>query len=141
MVDKSTYEADTVTLSFSCTTCPSECTLTVSASQDADGTVTAIHSVEGNRCPRGGAFARQELTCPMRVLTSTVQVRNGEDTLVPVRTATAIPLAIHADAMDAIRTMAVDAPVSMGDVIAADLLGSGVDLIASMDIPAKPQFN
>ncbi|MFR3876937.1 MAG: hypothetical protein ACLTYW_00860 [Collinsella sp.] len=30
-----------------------------------------VRSVTGNRCPRGDKFAHQELTCPMRVLTTT----------------------------------------------------------------------
>ena len=55
----------TETLRFNCTTCPSECLLTVEAEHDANGTVVEVRSVTGNNCPRGDTFAHQELTCPM----------------------------------------------------------------------------
>ena len=118
---------------FHCTTCPSECMLTVVVEPQADGTVRAS-SVTGNRCPRGKAFAEQEVFCPVRVLASTVVVRGGEEKLLPVRTATAIPRAQHMEAMELIRHTAVDAPVKMGDVIIPNILGTGVDLVASMDV-------
>lgn len=88
----------------------------------------------GNSCPRGDTFAHQELTCPMRVLTTTVAVSGGDEALLPVRTAEAIPLAVHAQAMDLIRGLVVNAPIRMGDVVLKDLLNTGIDLIASMDI-------
>ena len=86
------------TLKFNCTTCPSECLLTVEVERDADG-VAEVRSVAGNSCPRGDKFAHQELICPMRVLTTTVAVSGGDEALLPVRTAEAIPLALHAQAM------------------------------------------
>lgn len=124
----------TETLQFNCTTCPSECLLTVEVERDANGSVAAVRSVAGNSCPRGDKFAHQELTCPMRVLTTTVAVSGGDEALLPVRTAEAIPLSLHAQAMDLIRGMVVEAPIRMGDIVLEDLLGTNIDLIASMDI-------
>ena len=124
----------TETLQFNCTTCPSECLLTVEMERDANGAVTAVRSVTGNSCPRGDKFAHQELTCSMRVLTTTVAVSGGDEALLPVRTAEAIPLTLHAQAMDLIRGVVVDAPIRMGDVVLEDLLGTNIDLAASMDI-------
>lgn len=128
--------SDTVieTLQFNCTTCPSECLLTVEVERDADGNVAEVRSVTGNSCPRGNKFAHQELTCPMRVLTTTVAVSCGDEALLPVRTAEAIPLELHAKAMDLIRGLVVKAPIRMGDVVLPNLLDTGTDLIASMDI-------
>lgn len=100
----------TETLQFNCTTCPSECLLTVEVERDADGAVVEVRSVTGNNCPRGDKFAHQELTCPMRVLTTTVAASGGDEALLPVRTAEAIPLALHAQAMDLIRGLVVNAP-------------------------------
>ena len=122
------------TLQFNCTTCPSECLLTVEVEHDTDGAVAEVHSVTGNSCPRGDTFAHQELTCPMRVLTTTVAVSGGDEALLPVRTAEAIPLELHAQAMDLIRGLVVDAPIRMGDVVQEDLLGTNIDLVASMNI-------
>lgn len=122
------------TLQFNCTTCPSECLLTVEVERDADGHVAEVHSVTGNSCPRGDKFAHQELTCPTRVLTTTVAVSGGGETLLPVRTAEAIPLALHAQAMNLIRGLVVNAPIRMGDVVLENLLNTNIDLIASMNI-------
>ena len=122
------------TLQFNCTTCPSECLLTVEVKRDTDGAVAEVRSVTGNNCPRGDKFAHQELTCPMRVLTTTVAVSGGDEALLPVRTADAIPLALHAQAMALIRGLVVNAPIRMGDVVLEDLLGTNIDLVASMNI-------
>lgn len=122
------------TLQLNCTTCPSECLLTVEVERDSNGAVVEVRSVTGNNCPRGDTFAHQELTCPMRVLTTTVAVSGGNEALLPVRTAEAIPLALHTQAMDLIRGVVVEAPIRMGDVVLEDLLGTNIDLVASMDI-------
>lgn len=122
------------TLQFNCTTCPSECLLTVEVERDANGAVAAVRFVTGNSCPRGDKFAHQELTCPMRVLTTTVAVSGGDEALLPVRTAEAIPLTLHAQAMNLLRGAVIDAPIRMGDIVLPNLLNTGIDLIASMDI-------
>lgn len=122
------------TLKFNCTTCPSECLLTGEIERSADGALVEVRSVTGNSCPRGDKFAHQELTCPMRVLTTTVAVSGGDEALLPVRTAEAIPLALHAQTMTLIRDLVVNAPIRMGDVVLEDLLGTNIDLVASMDI-------
>lgn len=122
------------TLQFNCTTCPSECLLTVEIERESDGSVAAVRSVTGNSCPRGDKFARQELSCPMRVLTTTVAVSGGNEALLPVRTAEAIPLELHTQAMALIRGLVVEAPIHMGDVVLENLLDTNVNLVASMDI-------
>lgn len=124
----------TETLQFNCTTCPSECLLTVEVERDANGAVVKVRSVTGNNCPRGDKFAHQELTRPMRVLTTTVAVSGDDEALLPVRTAEAIPLALHAQTMTLIRDLVVNAPIRMGDVVLEDLLGTNIDLVASMNI-------
>lgn len=70
----------------------------------------------------------------MRVLTTTVAVSGGDEALLPVRTAEAIPLALHAQAMNLIRGLVVNAPIRIGDVVLENLLGTNINLIASMDI-------
>lgn len=122
------------TLQFNCTTCPSECLLTVKVERTADGHVAEVRSVTGNSCPRGDKFAHQEPTRPMRVLTTTVAVSGGDETLLPVRTAEAIPLELHAQAMARIRGLVIDAPIRMGDIVLENLLDTNINLIASMDI-------
>jgi CxxC motif-containing protein len=91
--------------------------------------------VTGNRCPRGEAFARQEVVCPVRVITSTVLLRreDGGEALLPVRSSEAFALNKHAQTMELLRHVVVRAPVRMGDIVIRDLLGTGVDLVASCD--------
>lgn len=120
---------------FHCTTCPSECSLSVEVSIDGTGAARAV-SVQGNRCKRGRIFAEQEITRPMRILATTVVVDGGDERLLPVRTAQPIPRDLHMRAMEDIRHARVTAPVRMGDIVMSDLLGTGVDLVASMDVAA-----
>lgn len=117
-----------------CTTCPSECLLTVEVELDSQGVEVSVREVHGNSCPRGAAFARQDMTCPMRILTTTVAVLGGTEALLPVRTAEAIPLEAHARAMDALRGVTVSVPVSMGDVVVHNIVGTGVDVVASLSM-------
>lgn len=70
----------------------------------------------------------------MRVLTTTVAVSGGDEALLPVRTAEAIPLELQAQAMALIRGLVVNAPIRMGDIMLEDLLDTNINLIASMDI-------
>ena len=122
------------TLQFNCTTCPSECLLTVEVKRGADGAVAEVYSVAGNSCPRGDKFAHQELTCPMRVLTTTVAVSGGDEALLPVRTADAIPLGTPRPGHGPHPRLGHRSPIRMGDVVLEDLLNTGINLIASMDI-------
>lgn len=113
-----------------CTTCPTECQLYVEV--DETGSVKAV---TGNRCPRGEAFGRQEVICPMRILSSTVCITGASsgDALIPVRTQKAIPLAHQKDVMALIDRIEVQAPIHMGDIVITDAAGTGVDVIASCD--------
>ena len=44
------------------------------------------NKVTGNTCPRGAEYGINEVTNPVRVITSTVKVKNGEIPVVPVKT-------------------------------------------------------
>lgn len=121
---------------FHCTTCPSECALTIETRID-ENEVEHVLSVQGNRCARGRKFAEQEIIRPMRILATTIVVREGDEKLLPVRTARPIPRDLHLSAMRDIRHASVTAPVHMGDVVMSDLLGTGVDLVASMNVDAQ----
>lgn len=131
-----TTTAASTTRHFHCTTCPSECALTIETRIDENG-VEHVLSVQGNRCARGRKFAEQEVIRPMRILATTIVVRGGDEKLLPVRTARPIPRDLHLHAMRDIRHASVTAPVHMGDVVMSDLLGTGVDLVASMNVDTQ----
>ncbi|MCI7216551.1 MAG: DUF1667 domain-containing protein [Megasphaera elsdenii] len=116
------------TKQLNCINCPLGCLLTVTLE---DGKIT---SVTGNTCPRGEKYAHQELTDPQRMLTSTVRIEGGELPLLPVVSKTTLPKGKILDCAAALRSVEVKAPVHTGDVIVKDILGLGVDIVASRDM-------
>ena len=116
------------TKQLNCINCPMGCLLTVTLE---DGKVT---NVTGNTCPRGETYAHQELTDPQRMLTSTVSIEGGELPLLPVVSKTTLPKGKILDCALALRSVHVKAPIKTGDVIVKDILGFGVDIVASRDM-------
>lgn len=108
---------------ITCIRCPIGCQLTVEVT---DGKVT---KVEGNLCKRGVEYAQSECVHPVRTLTTTVRVLNGDP--LPVRSREPLPKEMIFACMDVMRTVAVTAPVAAGTVIVADICGTGVDMIAT----------
>lgn len=115
---------------LTCIGCPLGCTLT--AVPGADG-----YEISGYTCKRGLEYAKKELTRPERTVTSTVRVSGGEASVVSVRTATDIPKDAIWQVMAAINAITVPAPVAIGDVLAADIAGTGVALTATKAVAAK----
>ena len=111
---------------MNCIMCPLGCEMTVTIE---DGAVT---SVTGNTCPRGPKYAHDEVVAPKRMLTSTVQVKGGLLPLLPVVSKTTLPK----DCAAALRQIAVKAPVTEGQIIVENILGLGVDIIASRSMEA-----
>ncbi len=87
--------------------------------------------VSGNTCKRGENYAKQELTNPVRTLTSLVKVEGASSPLCPVKTAQAIPKASISAALEELKKVDVSAPVKIGDVIINDIAGTGVALVAT----------
>ena len=92
---------------------------------------TEIVSVTGNTCPRGDAYARKEVTNPTRIVTSTVKVEGGSVDMVSVKTKEDIPKDKIFDCVRALKGITVKAPIRIGDVILADVAGTGVDVVAT----------
>lgn len=114
-----------------CINCPLGCPLTVALEGGEVKTVT------GNTCPRGDAYARKELTNPTRIVTSTVKVKGGKLAMASVKTAADIPKGKIFDCVKAIRNIELEAPVAIGQVVLADVCGTGVDIVATKNVPAK----
>ncbi|MDO4284473.1 MAG: DUF1667 domain-containing protein [Eubacteriales bacterium] len=116
------------TTELTCIRCPIGCQVTVI--QNEDGTL----EITGNSCPRGKEYAASEVTHPVRTVTSTVRVEGGVLPVVPVKTAGNIPKESVMDCMRAINALCVSAPVELGDVVAGNLAGLGVDLVATRSV-------
>lgn len=114
-----------------CICCPMGCRLSVDDSDKNDIKVT------GNTCPRGAKYARDEVICPKRMVTSIAQVNGGEINMVSVKTSDSIPKDRMFDALALLNGLSVDAPVKKGQIIVADVLGLGVDFVATKDVQKK----
>lgn len=90
--------------------------------------------VSGNGCKRGEAFAMSETTCPMRSVCSTVATTFSEYPVLPVRTDGEIPKSKIDELMKQINAIVVTSKVKRGDVIAKDICGADVNLIATASI-------
>lgn len=112
-----------------CIGCPMGCMLTVSMENGE------VLSVTGNTCKRGDAYARKEVTNPTRIVTSSVRVVGGELPVVSVKTREDIPKGKIKDCMKALKEVVVKAPVHIGDVLLEDVAGTGVDVVATKEIP------
>jgi CxxC motif-containing protein len=113
-----------------CITCPMGCRLDVTHEGQT------VLEVTGSTCQRGAAFAQSELSDPRRMVATTVRVRGGVHPLAPVYTAAPFPKPMVRALVVALRAVELQAPVGAGQVVMADALGTGVDVLASRDLPA-----
>ena len=90
-----------------------------------------IEKMEGFRCKVGEKFATTEIKNPQRVLTGTVRTANSNRPLLPFRSTKPISKKLLLEAMVELSKIEVDKPVGIGDVIMADIFGTGVDIIAT----------
>lgn len=90
--------------------------------------------VEGNECKRGKEYAIEEFTKPKRILTTTLQVKNGILPLIPVRTNKPLPKDRLFDCMQYLSKVKVTAPIKMGDTLVNNILDLDVNIIASRDL-------
>ena len=119
------------TIELTCIGCPMGCPLTVHMENGA------VASVTGNTCPRGDAYARKEVTAPTRIVTTTVRVRGGTLAMVSCKTRTDIPKGKIFDVIRALKDVEVNAPVTIGQVLAENVAGTGVDIIATKNVPTR----
>ena len=113
-----------------CIGCPMGCPMSVTLT---DG---KVQSVEGNTCKRGDDYARREVVAPMRMLTTTLPVLNGDRATVVVKTNGEVPKALLLDCARALRDVKVTAPIQSGEVVVKNILNTGVDVIAVKEVLA-----
>ena len=117
------------TRDFTCIVCPKSCLITAEYEENGE-----IREIRGNSCKRGEDYVRQELTDPRRTIASSCRLEGGELPLVSVRLNRPVPKARIMDVMEEIRKVELKAPVTMGDVVIADVLGLGSDVIATKTV-------
>lgn len=110
-----------------CIGCPRGCQLQIESNGDG-------FTVTGNTCKRGEAFAISEMTEPKRTICSVVKTAFPEAPVLPVRVSADIPKERIFDVMAQLRTVTVTERIGRGDVVIPDVLGLGVDVIATSNI-------
>lgn len=117
---------------MACIVCPMSCHLKVELNEADE-----VLSVSGNTCPRGEQYARNEMTNPVRMLTSTVKLKNGLYKRLPVILSAEIPKDKMFQVMDAINKAQVKAPVKIKDVIIENVCGLQVNVVASRSMKCE----
>jgi CxxC motif-containing protein len=114
-----------------CVGCPMGCTITLTI--DDRGRIV---KVDGYKCKEGQKYAVEEYQNPVRVLTATVLTQSSSQPLLPVRTAKPIPKTKLAGGMHALAKVRVKPPVKMNDVVIPNLLDTGIDVVATSNLPS-----
>lgn len=115
--------------SFVCIECPRGCDLTVVKNGDEV-------LVTGNFCARGKKYAETEVTCPRRVVTSTVR---GEFGMLPVKTDKEIRKELIFSVMQKVRALRIDRPFAIGDVVKENIDGEGTNLVAAANYSGEEE--
>ena len=114
-----------------CIVCPKSCNLNIQIDNKK------ILSVKGALCKRGEEYAYQEITNPKRKIASSIKVINGELPLVSIRLSAPIPKNEVFNVMGEIKKTEVHAPIKIGQVLIKNVLGLGIDIIATKNIDKK----
>ncbi len=96
--------------------------------------------VEGNVCGRGRAYALQEALHPMRVLTANMKARDCARPF-SVRSSAPLPKDQLPACAAALKSCHPPLPIHIGDVILADVLGLGVNIIATQNLDFSPNID
>lgn len=114
---------------ITCINCPVGCRMTVTLSDSGE-----VLSVSGNNCIRGDKYARQECILPLRMITAVIPI-SGSSVPLSVKTASPVPKHLISNVMNALSKVNVSGPVHIGDSILKNVCDTGIDLIATRNIP------
>ena len=112
---------------LTCINCPLGCSVSVKIEDDQ------IKEISGNSCKRGEIYAKNEMTNPVRTVTSTMRVEGSSQFLVSVKTENPIPKGKIMEVMIHINNTHIKAPVEIGDCLIENVAGTGVRLLATAD--------
>lgn len=121
---------------LTCIICPNGCQIKVELDKNND-----IVNICGNLCNRGIPYARQEIITPMRNIATSVLVENGEFPLVSVRLNNEIPKEYVFQVIKLINQKKLVAPIFINDVIIKNIMGLGVDVIATKNIAVHKKIH
>lgn len=109
---------------LTCIVCPRGCHLVIDDNLN----------VSGNFCKRGENYAKNEITRPMRNISSTVIIKSNKINRLPVKTSANIPKDKIFEVMKEINKVIVSAPINVGDIVIKNVLDLGVDIVATRTV-------
>jgi CxxC motif-containing protein len=112
---------------LTCVLCPVGCELEVRRTERG-------LDVQGQQCEKGIGFATEEVLYPKRNLSTSVPVKGSETRLVSVRLSDRVPRELVFPILREIAKLRPEPPVRRGQVLIADVLRTGVDVIATRTI-------
>lgn len=116
-----------VIMKMVCTVCPMGCHLEVTQCGDT-------FTVAGNECAKGAEFALSEMNNPVRTVTATVRIEGAEIAMLPVKTASPVAKDAMERIVKALQAIEVIAPVESGEVVAHNICGIGIDVVATRSL-------
>jgi CxxC motif-containing protein len=113
-----------------CIVCPVTCKAKVTFE---NGKISKIEDVE---CARGEKYVTGELQEPRRDFFTVIKMKGATIAVLPVRSTQPVPKGKLLVCSKELDNIVVDAPVKLGQKIAENILGLGVDIIATRDVKA-----
>lgn len=120
---------------ISCILCPVSCQAHVEVD---DAGVISITNLE---CQRGEHYIEQELQAPLRDVFTTIPIIGASIPRLPVRTTQPVPKSEVMNCMRALAKLQVKAPIQIGTIVLRNILGLGIDVIASRTLLANDMPN
>ena len=114
---------------YLCIGCPLGCRLEVLETDTGE-----VSDVNGSGCKTGEAYGRQEHTDPRRHIATSIRINGARWGRVPVKTSAAVPKHMVRDVARAVQVLEFEAPITIGTVVLADVLGTGIDIVATRDM-------
>ncbi|MFP4491243.1 MAG: DUF1667 domain-containing protein [Spirochaetaceae bacterium] len=136
-----------------CIVCPIGCRLKVEVTPDSGGAIGSGSTfasegrtgsdepevtVSGNKCPRGEAYAREEVLAPKRTVTATCRITGSPHVRrVPVKTDAALPVEHIDSLLSKLYSLKLEAPISIGAIVFEDIEGTGINVLTTRSVAAE----
>ena len=114
---------------YLCIGCPLGCRLEVE-----EDDYSKVVEVRGWSCKKGETYGREEHTDPRRMVSTTVRVEGAGLARLPVKSGNSLPKGSVTRFCAELRKVRAQAPVRMGEVVASNVAGTGVDAVATRDL-------
>ena len=114
-------------LKITCIICPSGCRIAVNHIENE-------LIISGNKCIKGYDFVKAEIEAPVRSLSTTIRTVFSEYPVLPVKTNKDVPKEKIIDIIRELSGIIITDRIGIGEIVAANIAGTGCDIIASSNI-------